>query len=118
MFGCPLHLFILSPSLQEVDIYYCADRTVLRGRPEIWARGSWNRYQHPECWMPIKMIPSTGGVFKTSQKLKVGPLLYQDKVMCMSCRFLCLIGAHPRYGESGAGGRQDDGYRVFRHGKS
>lgn len=56
---------------QEVDIYYRADRTVLRGRPEIWARGSYNRYQHPECWMPIKLIPSTGGVLKTSEKIKV-----------------------------------------------
>jgi len=55
----------------EVDIYYRADRTVLRGRPEIWARGSYNRYQHPECWMPIKLIPSTGGVLKTSEKIKV-----------------------------------------------
>ena len=28
---------------QAVDVYYNPDATVLRGRPDVWLRGGWNR---------------------------------------------------------------------------
>jgi len=55
----------------EVEIFYNQENTVLNGRPEIWARGSWNRWEHNECWMPIRMVPAAGGIIKSEKKLKV-----------------------------------------------
>mmetsp|Transcript_3823 Transcript_3823/g.11020 ORF Transcript_3823/g.11020 Transcript_3823/m.11020 type:complete len:1228 (+) Transcript_3823:338-4021(+) len=43
---------------QTVTVYYNPDATVLRGRPEVWLRGSWNRWNHPECYMPRRMTPA------------------------------------------------------------
>lgn len=34
---------------QTVTVYYNPDATVLRGRPEVWLRGSWNRCHRMLC---------------------------------------------------------------------
>ena len=40
---------------EPVTIYYNPDNTVLRGRPDIWVRGSWNRWQQGQAWEPLLM---------------------------------------------------------------
>eukprot|EP00892_Ulva_mutabilis_P005442 jgi/Ulvmu1/326/UM001_0330.1 len=40
---------------QEVDVYYNPDMTDLRGRPEVYMRGSWNRWTHPSAIPITKM---------------------------------------------------------------
>lgn len=37
---------------QDVDVFYNPDMTDLRGRPEVYMRGSWNRWTHPSA-IPI-----------------------------------------------------------------
>ncbi|CAL8472333.1 g11876 [Coccomyxa elongata] len=44
-----------------VTVCYNPDATVLRGRPEVWLRGSWNRWTHPECFLPQLMRPPRPG---------------------------------------------------------
>lgn len=46
---------------QTVDVFYNPDHTSLRGRPEVWLRGSWNRWKHNELVGPLKMEPSFPG---------------------------------------------------------
>ncbi|CAD7701776.1 unnamed protein product [Ostreobium quekettii] len=40
-----------------VEIYYRPDLTVLRGRPEVYVRGSFNRWRSSVCFTPIRMEP-------------------------------------------------------------
>ncbi len=40
---------------EKVTVYYNPDNTVLRGRPDIWVRGSWNRWDQDRAWDPILM---------------------------------------------------------------
>ncbi|KAK9830489.1 hypothetical protein WJX72_012015 [[Myrmecia] bisecta] len=46
---------------EHADVFYNPDATVLRGRPETWVRGSWNRWTHPQCFMPQRMLPVIPG---------------------------------------------------------
>ena len=50
---------------QRVSVYYNPDRTVLRGRPDVFVRGSFNRWAHQEQFGPLKMepaVPEAGGL--------------------------------------------------------
>ena len=42
-------------------MYYDPDATVLRGRPETWVRGCWNRWAHAQCFLPKLMRPVLPG---------------------------------------------------------
>jgi hypothetical protein len=59
-----------------VTVFYNPDATVLRGRPETWLRGSWNRWTHPQCFLPQLMQPVLpGGTgFLCSGTIQVWPL--------------------------------------------
>ncbi len=46
---------------KPVTVFYNPDATVLRGRPETWLRGSWNRWAHPQCFLPQLMQPVLPG---------------------------------------------------------
>lgn len=39
----------------SVTVYYNPSKSVLRNCPEVWLRGSWNRWNHPECFTPRLM---------------------------------------------------------------
>lgn len=43
---------------KEVDVFYNPDMTDLRGRPEVYFRGSWNRWTHPTGIPVTKMEPA------------------------------------------------------------
>jgi starch synthase len=43
---------------QKLTVYYNPDRTVLRGRPDVFVRGSFNRWNHTEHFGPIPMVPA------------------------------------------------------------
>lgn len=46
------------------------------GRPDIYMRGSWNRWSHRECLVPAKMVPAQrGGIgfLKTTVQVGFGP---------------------------------------------
>jgi starch synthase len=48
-----------------VRVFYNPDATVLRGRPDVFMRGSFNRWDHPQCFLPIRMapaVPEAGGL--------------------------------------------------------
>jgi starch synthase len=50
---------------QKLTVYYNPDRTVLRGRPDVFLRGSFNRWNHKEQFGPIPMtpaVPEAGGL--------------------------------------------------------
>ena len=50
---------------KKATIYYNPDRTVLRGRPEVYMAGSFNRGKHPEKIKPVLMdpaVPDAGGL--------------------------------------------------------
>ena len=42
-------------------MYYNPDSTVLRGRPETWLCGGWNRWAHPRAVPPQRMQPVLPG---------------------------------------------------------
>ena len=44
-----------------MQVYYNPDNTVLRGRPETWLRGGWNRWTHARAFPPQPMQPVTPG---------------------------------------------------------
>ena len=46
---------------ETVKLFYNPDTTALRGRPEIWIRGSFNRSRHPEKFGPLRMEPLVRG---------------------------------------------------------
>ncbi|CAK0787776.1 hypothetical protein CVIRNUC_010998 [Coccomyxa viridis] len=46
---------------KPVQVYYNPDSTVLRGRPETWLRGGWNRWAHPRAISPQRMQPVLPG---------------------------------------------------------
>lgn len=45
----------------QVTVFYDPDATVLRGRPETWVRGCWNRWTHAQCFLPQLMRPLLPG---------------------------------------------------------
>lgn len=46
---------------QEVTVFYNSEATSLRGRPQAWLRGSWNRWTHPACFLPQLLQPVVKG---------------------------------------------------------
>lgn len=46
---------------EPVQVYYNPDNTVLRGRPETWLRGGWNRWTHAQAFPPQPMQPVLPG---------------------------------------------------------
>ncbi|KAL3139315.1 hypothetical protein ABBQ38_003653 [Trebouxia sp. C0009 RCD-2024] len=46
---------------QTVRVYYNPDVTPLRGRPEAWLRGGWNRGTHPAQIGPLELKPVVPG---------------------------------------------------------
>lgn len=50
---------------QKVEVYYNPDKTVLRGRPDIYVCGSFNRWTHTKPFGPVRMepaVPDAGGI--------------------------------------------------------
>ena len=43
------------------DVFYNPDATLLRGRPQTWLLGGWNRGTHPDIIMPQQMQPTVPG---------------------------------------------------------
>jgi hypothetical protein len=60
---------------QEVEVFYNSEATVMRGRPSAWLRGSWNRWTHPQCFVPQRLNPVVKGApgFATAT-IEVAPL--------------------------------------------
>jgi len=59
---------------QKVTVYYNPDRTVLRGRPDVFVRGSFNRWNHAEQFGPLPMtpaVPEAGGLGFMSAEVDV-----------------------------------------------
>lgn len=53
-----LYTIPLSPKAgQTVEVYYNPDLTVLRGRPEIYMRGCWNRWAAGLCMLACLCLP-------------------------------------------------------------
>lgn len=46
---------------QPVEVFYNPDLTALRGRPEIFMRGSFNRWRHSNALGPVKMTRALPG---------------------------------------------------------
>eukprot|EP00897_Mesotaenium_endlicherianum_P010422 jgi/Mesen1/9408/ME000614S08673 len=47
---------------EDVTVMYNPANTVLNGYPEVWMRGSFNRWTHKSgCFMPLKMAPAPNG---------------------------------------------------------
>ncbi|KAL4419296.1 hypothetical protein ABPG77_001628 [Micractinium sp. CCAP 211/92] len=54
---------------QPVEIYYNPDETALRGRPEVYVTGGFNRWTHPEKFAPVQMqsvVPGGIGWYKAT----------------------------------------------------
>lgn len=50
---------------QRIKLFYNPDRTPLRGRPDVYVKGGFNRWSHPERIEPILMtpaVPDAGGL--------------------------------------------------------
>jgi starch synthase len=43
---------------EPCDVYYNPDMTPLRGRPEVYVRGGWNRWTHPDSIPTTKLEPA------------------------------------------------------------
>ena len=56
-----VHTFPYRSARGQVTVYYDPDATVLRGRPETWVRGCWNRWAHAQCFLPELMRPVLPG---------------------------------------------------------
>eukprot|EP00879_Flechtneria_rotunda_P007886 GHRR01008263.1.p1 GENE.GHRR01008263.1~~GHRR01008263.1.p1 ORF type:complete len:1096 (+),score=490.52 GHRR01008263.1:107-3289(+) len=52
---------VTPPAGQSVELFYNPDMTSLRGRPEIYVRGSFNRWRHLVTIPPTKMTPTMPG---------------------------------------------------------
>jgi starch synthase len=46
---------------QLCDVFYNPDATTLRGRPDVFVRGAWNRWTHPELIPTTRMTPTLPG---------------------------------------------------------
>eukprot|EP01025_Chloroclados_australasicus_P026535 TRINITY_DN26388_c1_g1_i6.p1 TRINITY_DN26388_c1_g1~~TRINITY_DN26388_c1_g1_i6.p1 ORF type:complete len:800 (+),score=97.95 TRINITY_DN26388_c1_g1_i6:62-2461(+) len=46
---------------ETAKLYYNPNATVLRGRPEVYVRGSWNRWTHPQCFVSMQMKSTLPG---------------------------------------------------------
>lgn len=46
---------------KSCTLYYNPDRTPLRGRPDIYARGAFNRWRHPQPVPPTRLEPDMPG---------------------------------------------------------
>ena len=69
------HTFYTEPVTPQAGgpctLFYNPDITNLRGRPEIWVRGSFNGSTHPQTFGPLQMHPALHGSGPHSAKLQV-----------------------------------------------
>lgn len=69
------HIFYTDPidveAGKNVTIFYNSSNTILSGKPEVWLRGSFNRWTHRMgCFPPVKMIPAGNSThFKATVKV-------------------------------------------------
>ena len=74
------HIFYTEPATpvagQAVSLFYNSDLTSLRGRPEVWLRGSHNRWAHPQRFGPVQMHSVVkGGVGFHKAQIEVRPFV-------------------------------------------
>lgn len=60
------HIFYTKPAEplagEDVTVYYNPSNTVLNGKPDVYMRGSFNRWTHfLGCFEPIKMVKAENG---------------------------------------------------------
>lgn len=72
---------------QACEVFYNPDITNLRGRPEIWIRGGFNRWGHPQAFGPLQMQPALRG----------GAGFYRGTVQV---KVMSATGIEPRLGPS------------------
>lgn len=84
--GKQRHIFYTDPPMpqagQVCTIFYNPDITNLRGRPEIWLRGSFNRYTHREKFGPLEMHPllrGSSGFHKAQVQVSIHPSPDSDR---------------------------------------
>lgn len=78
-----------SESQCDVQVYYNPDNTVLRGRPEAWLRGGWNRWTHARTFPPQPMQPvQPGGTGFLQGTVEVGALQSSGQLL-MAQGHLC-----------------------------
>ena len=59
--GSSLQVLARSNIRCDFQVYYNPDNTVLRGRPQAWLRGGWNRWTHARTFPPQPMQPGQPG---------------------------------------------------------
>eukprot|EP00963_Diacronema_lutheri_P011104 scaffold1318_cov362-Pavlova_lutheri.AAC.18 len=56
-----MHIYYTQPEVpvagEKVTVYYNPNNTNLNGRADIFLRGGWNRWTHPNIIQPVKMRP-------------------------------------------------------------
>lgn len=72
------HIYFAEPVTPQagrpVTLFYNPDTTALRGRPEIWVRGGFNRWGHPQKLGPVQMQSVVrGGVGFHKTVIQVSP---------------------------------------------
>ena len=79
---------------EPVQVYYNPDNTVLRGRPETWLRGGWNRWTHAQAFPPQRMqpvLPGGVGFLQGTVQVHYASLNFQD----LSCACMRVYEATP-----------------------
>ena len=59
--GLSLQFLARADIRYNFQVFYNPDNTVLRGRPEAWLRGGWNRWTHAQTFPPQPMQPVQPG---------------------------------------------------------
>ena len=76
----------------DVQVYYNPDSTVLRGRPEAWLRGGWNRWTHARTFPPQPMQPVQPGGTGFLQGTVEASVLLWAHVAALLRRLACMTG--------------------------
>lgn len=104
---------------QPCDVFYNPDATSLRGRPDVYVRGGWNRWTHLEQ-VPTTKMKSTGGIGWLKARLASPPACHRCFVIIF-LRSKDALPAHLRATARRATSRAgrspshvDDGRRVAR----
>ena len=75
---------------EPVQVYYNPDNTVLRGRPETWLRGGWNRWTHAQAFPPQPMqpvLPGGVGFLEGTVQVQHASVNFQDLSCACSSKF-------------------------------
>ena len=83
---------------RPVTVFYNPDATVLRGRPEVWLRGSWNRRARPppRSLPPPTCAPAPAAQISTRRVVNELSTCFQNGLLtnaCRSCRIATVSGA-------------------------